>query len=110
MDRGVLDLFLPVEDAFAQRVNVSDHQNRNKAEHAPEDYRTLFYEISKNNRPRVHKYDLQVEEDEKHRNQIKLHRETGLRFTLRHHAAFVRRILRAVTRANLAKNDANSER
>src|SRR5437667_12496815 len=82
-------LFLKVQGPLFERVNVAHHQDRDEAERAPEDHATLFDCVSVNHRPRIHEDDLEVEKNEEHRHEIKLHTETRLPFTLRDHPAFV---------------------
>src|SRR4029434_2180595 len=83
---------LPVEDAFSQRVNVSDHEDGNETEHAPENDRVPMDHVAINYRPRVHEHDLEIEKNEEHRDQIKPYAESRLRFTDRYHPAFIGRI------------------
>src|SRR2546421_6174099 len=100
---------LPIKDAFSQRVNVSDHENGNETEHAPENDRVPMDHVAINHCPRVHEHDFQVEKNEEHRNQIKLHAESRLRFTDRHHSAFVGRIFDAAAAAGLTQKHADDQ-
>src|SRR4030095_4211989 len=82
-------LFLELECALFERVNVAHHQDRNKTEHAPEDESALLDRVSVNHRPGIHEDNFEIEEDKEHRHQIKLHAEPRMSFTLRHHTALV---------------------
>src|SRR5947208_12559774 len=74
-------LSLPVENTFSQRVNVSDHEDGNETEHAPENDWVPMNHVTINHRPRVHKHDLEIEKNEEHGDQIKPYAESRLRFT-----------------------------
>src|SRR5215470_7913684 len=87
------DLSLKIQGAFFDRVSVAHHQDRDEAEHAPENDAAVPDGVAVRNRPRVHEHDLDVEQNKKHRHQVKLHAEARLAFTLGDHAAFVRGIL-----------------
>ena len=63
----MLGLFLELERAFFERVNVAHHQDRNKTEHAPEDESALLDRVSVNHCPGIHEDDLEVEKDKEHR-------------------------------------------
>src|SRR5437870_880812 len=78
-----------IQGAFFDCVSIADHQDRDKAEHAPEDDAALPDGIAIHNRPRIHEHDLDIEQDKKHRHHVKLHAEARLAFTLGDHAAFV---------------------
>src|SRR4029453_5975642 len=87
------DLPFKIQGAFFDCVSVAHHQDRDEAEHAPENDAALLDCVAVHDCPRVHEHDLDVEQDKKHRHDIKLHTEARLAFTLRNHAAFVRGIL-----------------
>src|SRR4029453_13747598 len=87
------DLPLKIQGAFLNCVSVAHHQDRDKAEHAPENDAALLDGVGVHNGPRVHEHDLDVEQDKKHRHNIKLHAEAGPALPLGDHAAFVRSIL-----------------
>src|SRR5262249_29842798 len=57
-------LFSEIERAFFEGVHVTNHQNRNKTEHAPEDRAALLNRIAVDDRPWIHEYNLEVEKDE----------------------------------------------
>jgi hypothetical protein len=82
-----------IQGAFPDCVNVPDHKDRDEAEHTPENDAALPDGVAIRNRPRIHEDDLDVEQNKKHRHQVKLHAEARLAFTLRDHTAFVRGIL-----------------
>src|SRR5207245_1654055 len=100
---------LPIKDAFSQRVNVSDHEDGNETEHAPENDRVPMDHVAINHRPRVHEHDFEIEKNEQHRDQIKLYAESRLRFTHRYHPAFIGRIFDRGTEAGLAQKDADDQ-
>ena len=62
-----------------------------------------------NDRPRIHEDDLEIEEDEEHRDQVELHAEARLRFALRHHAAFVGGVFYAISPAGSAQQHADEQ-
>ena len=103
-------LLLPVERAFFQRVDIPDHQDRNETQHAPEDRFAFDDRFFVNDRPRIHEHDLEIEQDEEHRDEVELHAEARLGFALRDHAAFVGRVLNASASAGLAEKDADEQR
>ena len=100
---------LPVENAFSQRINVSDHEDRNETEHAPENDRVPMDHITINHRPRVHEHDLEIEKNEEHRDQIKPYTESRLRFTDRYHPAFIGRIFDPAAAAGLTQKHAHDQ-
>ena len=62
-----------------------------------------------NHRPRVHEYDLEVEQNEEHRDQVKLYAESRLRFADRYHPAFIRRIFDRIATAGLTQKHADNQ-
>src|SRR5882724_1509601 len=78
-----------IQGAFFDCVSVAHHQDRDEAEHAPENNAALFDSVAVHDCPRVHEDDLDIEQDKKHRHHVKLHAEARLAFTLGDHAAFV---------------------
>src|SRR6476620_10437626 len=102
-------LFSEVERAFFEGVYVANHQNRNKTEHAPEDRAALLDRVAVNDRPRIHKHDLQIEQDEEHCHDIELHAEARLRFALRNHPAFICRVFRSCASSAFAYQDADEQ-
>jgi len=79
----VLRLFFPVEHAFFQGVDVAHHQDRDEAQHTPENDLAMNHSFAKYHRPRIHVDDFEIEEDEEHRNEIELHAKARLPLTLR---------------------------
>src|SRR4051812_46935755 len=102
-------LFSEVERAFFEGVHVANHQDRNKAEHAPEDRTALLDRIPVNDRPRIHKHDLQVEQDEEHCYHIELHAETLLPSTLWNHPAFICGVFRSGASSAFSYQDADEQ-
>src|SRR5438132_9499002 len=100
---------LRIRDAFSQRVKVSEHENRNETEHAPENDRVPMDHVAINHRPRVHEYDFEIEQNEEHRDQVKLYAESRLRFADRYHPAFIRRIYDPIAEARLTQNHADDQ-
>src|SRR5260370_36494223 len=95
----LMDVLLSkIERAFFERVNVAHHQNRDEAEHAPENHAAVCDRFLVNDRPRIHEHDLEVEKNEQHRHEIEFHAETRLSPALRNHSA--RRGDRKSTRLN----------
>ena len=62
-----------------------------------------------NHRPRVHEYDFEVEQNEEHRDQVKLYAESRLRFADRYHPAFIRRIFDPIAAAGLTQKNADDQ-
>lgn len=80
----------PLKGAFLQRVEIGNKENQHKAEHGPEkDQNAGFDLLAEDDRPRIKENDLDIEKDEKHCHEIKLHAETGLTITHGLHAALV---------------------
>jgi hypothetical protein len=101
----------PVENAFFDGVNVSDGHESEKTGHAPKDARTMSvdhrFEIDG---PRIEEDDLDIEKDEEHRHEVKLHRESRLGFSLRDHAALVGHIFGLGALRRLSEQDADCQR
>src|SRR5205814_8592188 len=87
------DLPFKIQSAFFDRVSVAHHQNRDEAEHAPENDAALPDGVAVHDCPRVPEHNLNVEQDKKHRHDIKLHAEARVAVTLGDDAAFIRGIL-----------------
>src|SRR6266516_6524760 len=104
------DLSLKIQGAFFDCVGVAHHQDRDEAEHAPENDAALPDGVAVYDCPRVHEHDLDVEQDKKHRHDIKLHAEAWLAFTLGDHAAFVRGILGGRTFSAFAYQHTDNQR
>src|SRR5258708_17842384 len=103
-------LFLPVERAFFERVNVTDHQNADETQHAPKDCHAVGDHLFVNHGPWIHEDDLKVEQDEEHRYQVKLYTEARRRLTLWDHPALVRHILGGRPFPRFSDDDADQER
>jgi hypothetical protein len=65
--------------------------------------------VAINDRPWVHEDNLEVEQDEEHRDQVKLYAEPRLRLTDRHHAAFVGGIFDWSTATGFAQQYTNDQ-
>jgi hypothetical protein len=104
------DLPFKIQGAFFDCVSVAHHQDRDEAEHAPENDAALLNGVAVRDRPRVHEHDLDVEQDKKHRHQVKLHAEARLVFTLRDHAAFICGILGCRTFSAFAYQHTDNQR
>src|SRR6185295_11238313 len=100
---------LPIKHAFSQRVNVSEHENGNETEHAPENDGVPMDHVAINHRPRVHEYDFEIEQNEEHRDQVKLYTESRLRFADRDHPAFISRIFDRIAAAGLTQKHADDQ-
>src|SRR5436190_22423877 len=100
---------LPVENAFSQRVNVSDHEDGHETKHAPENDGVPVDHVAINHRPRVHEHDLEIEKNEEHRDQVKLYAESRLGFTDRYHPAFVGGIFDPSAAAGLTQKHAHDQ-
>src|SRR5205814_1737146 len=104
------DLSLKIQGAFFYRVSVAHHQNRDEAEHAPENDAALPDCVAVHDGPRVHEHDLDVEQDKKHRHDIKFYAEARLAFTLGDHPAFIRSILGGRTFSAFAHQHTDNQR
>src|ERR1051326_2458043 len=110
MVREIFWLLLEIEGTLLQRINVTDHQDRDEAEHAPEDHAAVRDRFFVNDRPWIHEDDLEIEQDEEHRHEIELHAEARTSFALRNHSAFVGSVLRASPSPGFAEQNANRQR
>ena len=69
------ELALPVEGLFLDCINVADQEDAEERQHAGEDQAAAFEEhFLVHHGPRVEEDHLDVEQDEQHRDQVKLHR------------------------------------
>src|SRR5207237_1250827 len=102
-------LFSEIERAFFEGVHVANHQDGNKTEHAPEDRAALLDRVPVNDRPRIHKHDLEIEQDEEHCHNIELNAEPRLPFALRNHPAFIRGVFRSRASSALAYEDTDEQ-
>lgn len=99
-----------VQRAFFQGVDIADHQDGNKTKHAPEDDGAVkFQEIPEDNRPWIHEDDLDIEEDEQHRDEVKLHTESRLRAGFGKHAAFVGEVFGGRAFSNPSENQVREQ-
>src|SRR4029077_9247955 len=103
-------LFSEVERAFFKGVHVANHQDRNKTQHAPKDRAALLDRVPVNDRPGIHKHDLEVEQDEEHCHDIELDAEPRLRSALRNHPAFICGVFRSRASSAFAYKDADEQR
>lgn len=104
------ELALPVEGLFLDRINVADQEDAEERQHASEDQAAAFEEhFLVHHCPRVEEDHLYVEQDEQHRDQVKLHRHPRGAGALGQHAAFVGRILHLIGVRPLADELGNNE-
>lgn len=104
------ELALPVEGLFLDRINVADQKNAEERQHTGEDQPAAFEEhFLVHHGPRVEEDHLDVEQDEQHRDQVKLHRHPRGAGSLGQHAAFVGRILYLIGVRALADQLGNNE-
>src|SRR5438477_2708231 len=87
-------LLSPVEGTLLNRVNITEHQDADETQHAPEDGCAMRDRLTINDRPRIHEDDLEIEQDKEHRHEVKLHAEPRRSFPLWNHAAFIRHVFR----------------
>src|SRR5436305_6012367 len=73
---------LPVENTFSQRVNVSDHEDGNETEHAPENDRVPMNNVTLKHPPREHKNNLEIEKNKKNGDQKKTSNKSRLGLTV----------------------------
>src|SRR4051794_17395058 len=98
-------LVAPVEDALPPDVHVAGEQDQEEENQLDE---ARPPQLAQRERPRIEERDLDVEQEEDHRDQVELHRVPFAGVADRRHAAFVRRELfrRRTLRANqLAEAD-----
>src|SRR6476660_7339774 len=94
-------LVLPIESALLQGVDVADKKNTEERKHRAKNEICISLEhLAINNGPWIKKDNLDIEKNEKHRHQIKLHRKARVAFPHRQHAAFIRHILHFVALAH----------
>ena len=104
------ELALPVEGLFLDRINVADQEDAEERQHTGEDQPAAFEEhFLVHHGPRVEEDHLDVEQDEQHRDQVKLHRHPRGAGSLGQHAAFVGRILYLIGVRALADQLGNNE-
>src|SRR5215831_6388613 len=103
-------LFSEIERAFFEGVHVANHQDGNKAEHAPEDRAALLDRVAVNDCPRIHEHNLEIEQDEEHGHHIELDAEPRLLFSLRNHSAFIRGVFRSRASPAFAYQDTDDQR
>jgi len=102
------ELAFPVKRAFLERVNVSDNEDAHEREHAEENGiggRRIREHGFVDDSPREHEYDLDVEQDEQHCDQIKFNRQTGVSLSNREHPALVCGIFRLANTAGFSKQN-----
>jgi hypothetical protein len=91
---GFGPLVFPVEGAFLDGVEVTDRQDAEEGEHRSEDQvRLIGKHFTVNDRPWIQEHNLDIKEDEQHRNQVEGNRRTRSPFAHRRYAAFIRGIL-----------------
>ena len=97
MDHGVR-LGFPVEGALHDGIDVADGEDGDEAEHTKEDGGgvSLGDEVAIDDRPGIHENDLDIEEDEEHRDEVKLDTEAGLGVAGGGDSAFVSGVLGGV--------------
>src|ERR1043166_4557962 len=109
-DEASLEALLSkIERAFLQGVRVPNHQDGNKTEHAPENGAALLDRVAINDRPGIHEYDLEVEQNEEHCHHIEFNAEPRLPFALRNHPAFIRGVFRSCAFSAFAYEDADEQ-
>src|SRR4051794_2473526 len=80
----------PIKHAFLERVNVTNKQNHQEGNHGAKNCSGIFPEhLLVNDSPWVEENNLNIEEDEEHRHEIKFHGEPGVAFADGEHAAFI---------------------
>lgn len=101
---------LPSQRAFLQGVDVGEGEDAGEAGHAGEGGRIATGdEVAELDGPRIHEDDFNVEDDEKHRDEVELHREARSAIADREHAAFVGGVLGGVAFGGLSEDDAESQ-
>src|SRR5581483_9315080 len=98
--RGMLFLaplrLVPIDDAFLPYIEESDQNQQDVNQHLPEaeKLRTAdFRQITINDRPRIKKDRLNIEQNKEHGHHVELYVEAPLGVSGGHYAAFVRRVL-----------------
>src|SRR5215469_5590639 len=101
-------LSFPVERALFDRVNEANHKYNHEPKHTAENgpWIEILNVVAVYDGPRVHEYDLDIEQNEQHRDQVKFHTESRLGFTLGDHAAFVGRVFDGISFASPAQDHA----
>src|SRR6516164_7188106 len=95
------ELPFPVQCTFLQRINETDHKDYNETEHATENGPPKFLDVIPiRDGPRIHEDDLNIEQDEQHRDQVEFYAEARLRSPQGQHPAFVSGILNGIALTN----------
>jgi len=87
---------LPVEGTFFHSVNVAHEEDSEERNHGTKYHVAsgrIGQHLAVNDSPREHKNDFDIEKDEEHSDEIKLHAEAGVGLANGEHAAFVGDIL-----------------
>ena len=110
MDHGVRSGF-PVEGALHDGIDVANGEDADKAEHTKEDGGgvALGDEVAIDDRPGIHENDLDIEEDEEHRDEVKLDTEAGLGVAGGGDSAFVSGVFGGVCFGGFAEENAGDE-
>ena len=102
-------LALPVQGAFFKRVEVGDGQDADKSSHAPNDHAVLFYQITELNSPRIHEDNLDIENDEEHRDEVEFYAKSRSSLSDGEHSAFVWSFLDFRVTAFFSKENTETE-
>ena len=98
-------LVLPIESLFLDFVEKADGEQAEKQHHRTEDevgvLRQLFFV---NDRPRIQKNYLDVEEDEEHGHEVEFDGKSSAPFSDGKHAAFVGSVFGSVAAASFSKD------
>ena len=105
-----MTLGLPVQGTLFNRVDVAEGQDTYEGEHTPEDGGAVLQNgVFIDHRPRIHENDLQIEQDEEHRDEVKLDAETGLRSLVGDHAALVGGVLGGIPAGGFSEQEADQQ-
>lgn len=101
---------LPVQGAFLNRVHIAEGQDAYEGKHTPEYGGAVLHNgVLIDHRPRVHENDLQIEQDEEHRDEVELDAETGLRSLVGDHTALIRGVLGGIPAGGFSEQEADQQ-
>ena len=101
----------PAEGTFFQGVDVGDEEDGDETEHAEEHGGDVSpgEEVFEGDRPWVQEHDLDVEDDEEHRDDVEFHAEARLGIADGEHATLVGAVFHAVALGAASDDDAGGE-
>lgn len=100
---------VPIHHALAYSISISKKKNTDEETHGTESLGILHHEILEIDGPRIQEHHFQIENDEQHGYQIKLHRENRSAIAKRNHPALIRNIGRLANLGAAAEQHAQTK-